>query len=57
VPSDLSDMVFEKMSLAGHLDTPGMGMIYLTRVEKAAMHIPQHILESISESDANKANV
>ncbi|MDQ6988421.1 MAG: P-II family nitrogen regulator [Mariprofundaceae bacterium] len=57
VPSDISDMVFEKMSVAGHLDTPGMGMIYLTRVEKAAMYIPQDILDSISENDANKADV
>ncbi len=56
VPSDLSDMIFEKMSVAGHLDTPGMGMIYLTRVEKAATYIPQHILDAISKSDAKKRN-
>ncbi|MDX8388787.1 MAG: P-II family nitrogen regulator [Ghiorsea sp.] len=56
VPSDLRDMVFEKMSVAGHLDTPGMGMIYTTRVEKAATYIPQHILDAISESEVRKLN-
>ncbi len=57
VPSDLSDMIFEKMSIAGHLDTPGMGIIYLTRVEKAATYIPQHILDTISANDAKKSDV
>jgi len=56
VPSDLRDMIFEKMSIAGHMDTPGMGMIYLTRVEKAATYIPQHILDTISDSDAKKTH-
>ncbi|MDX8383040.1 MAG: P-II family nitrogen regulator [Ghiorsea sp.] len=57
VPSDLSDMVFERMSVAGHLDTPGMGMIYITSVEKAATYIPQDILDAISENDAKKSHV
>lgn len=57
VPSDLRDMIFEKMAIAGHLDTPGMGMIYSTRVEKAATYIPQHILDAISASDTKKNNV
>ena len=56
VPSDISDMVFERMSIAGHLDTPGMGMIYITRVEKAATYIPQHILDAISANDAKKSH-
>ncbi len=57
VPSDLRDSIFERMSIAGHLDTPGMGMIYSTRVEKAATYIPQHILDTIAEADAKKNNV
>lgn len=57
VPSDLSDRIFEQMSAAAQIDTPGMGMIYLTRVEKASTYIPQHILDAISESDADKKNV
>ena len=54
VPSDLSDNIFERMAIAGKLDTPGMGMIYSTRVEKAATYIPQHILDAISKNDAKK---
>jgi len=57
VPSDLSDRIFEQMSAAAQIDTPGMGMIYSTRVEKASTYIPQHILDAISDSDAQKSNV
>jgi len=53
-PSDLCDMIFERMSIAAQMDTPGMGLIYLTRIEKAATSIPQHILDAITESDASK---
>ncbi|CAA7622650.1 P-II family nitrogen regulator [Magnetospirillum sp. UT-4] len=41
------NFVFERMFLAGKLDTPGMGFIYVTPVEKAATHIPPDILEKI----------
>ncbi len=57
VPSDLRDTIFEHMSIAGHLDTPGMGMIFSTRVEKAATYIPQHILDTISMNDADKHDI
>ena len=57
VPSDLRDVIFEHMSIAGQLDTPGMGMIYTTRVEKAATYIPQHILDTISDAEAKKNHV
>ena len=57
VPSDIRDMVFERMATAGHLDTPGMGMIFTTRIEKAATHIPQHILDAIADSDEKKTRV
>jgi nitrogen regulatory protein P-II 1 len=35
--------VFEKMYLAGHLDTPGMGYIYVTPLEKAATYISREV--------------
>lgn len=57
VPSDLSDHIFEQMSAAAQIDTPGMGIIYATRVEKASTYIPQYILDAISDSDAQKSNV
>ncbi|MEW5726949.1 MAG: P-II family nitrogen regulator [Pseudomonadota bacterium] len=42
------NFVFERMFLAGKLDTPGMGFMYVTPVEKAATHIPAEILEKIT---------
>jgi hypothetical protein len=42
------DRVFEKMYLAGQLDTPAMGIIYTTPLEKLATHIPDEILEKLS---------
>lgn len=36
--------VFERMFIAGQLDTPGMGFMYVTAVEKAATHIAPEIL-------------
>lgn len=43
VAADQVDRVFESMYVAGKLDTPGMGFIYVSRLEKAATHIPQEI--------------
>lgn len=39
--------VFERMFMAAHLDTPGMGFMYVTPVEKAATHIPPEVLEKL----------
>ena len=49
VASDQVDRVFERMYLAGNLDTPGMGLIYVTPLEKAATHIPQEIAERLGK--------
>ena len=37
------DQVFERMYLAGKLDTPGMGIMYATHLDRAATHIPDEI--------------
>ncbi len=50
VANEQVDLVFEKMFLAGKLDTPGMGFMYVTPLLKAATYIPQEILEKISEN-------
>ena len=47
VAADQADRIFEAMYLAGKLDTPGMGFIYLTSLEKAATFIPESLLERI----------
>ena len=47
VSSEQAQRIFEKMYLAGNLDTPGMGIMYITHLEKAATYIPPAILEKI----------
>jgi len=47
VASDQVDRIFESMFLAGELDTPGMGMIYVTELEKAATHIHPDVLAKL----------
>jgi nitrogen regulatory protein P-II 1 len=51
VSSEQIDRVFRRMYLAGELDTPGMGIIYITRLDKAATYIPPEILDKL-ESEA-----
>ena len=51
VASDQIDRVFEKMYLAGKLETPGMGIMYVTPLEKAATYIPHEIIEKLSEGN------
>jgi len=40
VAADQVDRIFETMFRAGKLDTPGMGFMYVTTLEKAATFIP-----------------
>ncbi len=47
VSSEQADRVFEKMYLAGNLDTPGMGIMYVTPLEKVATYIPQEVLDKL----------
>ena len=48
VADDQADKVFEAMYLAGKLDTPGRGLMYLTRLDKAATYIPRDILNKLT---------
>lgn len=52
VSSDQVDYVFEKMYMAGNLDTPGMGFIYITPLEKCATYIPHDVLERVKGKEA-----
>ncbi len=49
VATDQIDRIFEKMYIAGKLDTPGMGFMYVTPLEKAATYIPHEIVEKLAE--------
>lgn len=47
VASDQVDRILEAMFLAGKLDTPGMGFMYVTPLEKAATFVPDDMLERV----------
>lgn len=42
-PSDHADHIFERVYVAAKLDTPGMGMIYMTPLEKMATYVPPEV--------------
>lgn len=47
VSHEQADYVFERMYMAGQLDTPGKGFIYMTPLEKAATFIPPEVVEKL----------
>jgi nitrogen regulatory protein PII len=56
VADDQADHIFERMFIAGELDTPGMGFIYMTKLDKAATHIPEDVMEKIQAGDIQTVN-
>lgn len=50
VADDHVDRIFERMYFAGELDVPGAGIIYVTKLDKAATYIPKDIIESIVDT-------
>ena len=54
VSSEQVERIFETMYLAGNMDTPGMGIIYITPLEKAATYIPPVILEKLNNEKRGK---
>ena len=49
VAEEQVDRVFEKMYMAGKLDTPGMGFIYITPLEKAATFVPREVINRLQD--------
>lgn len=45
VPSEQADLIFERAYTAAKLDTPGMGMIYMSPLEKMATYVPPAVVE------------
>jgi nitrogen regulatory protein PII len=43
VPDEQADHIFERVFVTAKMDTPGMGILWLTRLEKMATHIPHDI--------------
>ena len=55
VSKDQVDHVFEKMYLAGELDTPGMGIMFITLLDKAATYIPHEVMEKLARGEITAA--
>lgn len=49
VARDQVDRIVEVMYLEGRLDTPGMGFLYVTPLEKAATYVPQEVVDRLRE--------
>ena len=47
VSEEQSEIVFEAMYLAGDLDKPGKGIMYMSELDKVATYIPDAVLENI----------
>jgi len=50
VSLEQADRVFERMCVAGKLNTPGMGFMYMTKLDKAATYIPPEALEKLAKA-------
>ena len=48
VSTDQKEMVFNSIYLAGQLDTPGMGIAFITPLDKAATYVPQDVLDRLT---------
>lgn len=51
VSSDQIDRILEKIYLAGKFETPGMGFLWVTPVEKAATFVPPEIVARFSKPE------
>jgi nitrogen regulatory protein PII len=51
VATDQVDRIVEVMYLTGKLDIPGMGFLYVTRLEKAATYVPEGVMKRIGDRE------
>ena len=49
VSEEQAGRVFEAMYLAGDLDTPGKGIMYISDLENVATYIPENVIKSASQ--------
>jgi len=54
VSEEQANRVFDAMYLIGQLDTPGMGFIYVTELEKAGTYIPKEILKKFKKKSEKR---
>ena len=56
VGAEQSDVVFENVFLVGQLDTPGMGFMYVTPLEKAATYIPHELVKKLQQKGSESSS-
>ncbi|MAH78849.1 MAG: transcriptional regulator [Rickettsiales bacterium] len=47
VSKEQSNRIFEAMFLAGELDTPGKGIMWMSKLDRVATHIPADVLKRV----------
>ena len=43
VPADQADLIFERIFVSAKMDTPGMGILWMTPLGRMATHVPHEI--------------
>ena len=56
VSTEQLDTVFDNVFLVGQLDTPGMGFMYVTPLEKAATYIPYELINKLQNTSDETAS-
>ena len=49
VSKEQSNRVFESMYLAGKLDTPGKGIMWMVKLDRVATHIPKDVMKRVGK--------
>ena len=52
VSEEQADRVFEAIYLAGNLDTPGKGIMFMTKLDRVATYIPEAVIQQFSSEVA-----
>lgn len=47
VSKEQSNRIFEAMYLAGNLDTPGKGIMWMVKLDRVATHIPKDVMKRV----------
>jgi nitrogen regulatory protein PII len=55
VSDEQADRVFDAMYLAGKLDTPGKGIMFMTKLDRVATYIPEDVMKKLTNVDQANA--
>ena len=53
-PSDQADSIFERIFVCAKMDTPGMGILWMTPLDKMATYVPHEIAARFGLHTENK---